>query len=137
MNYKHNISIITFIKFILPFALAWSIINTFFEHYIAASITFLYVLVSFGIILYSYTNNRDEILIVRIQMLLILLLPFFMMWNLGGFENGSNIIIWAFLAPIMALLYTEKKRAKLLVICIFIFTDSFSFYRTIFRKKSS
>ncbi|WP_304542761.1 sensor domain-containing phosphodiesterase [Sulfurimonas microaerophilic] len=42
-------------------------------------------------------------------MILMLLLPFLMMWSLGGFENSSNTMIWAFLAPIMALLYTEKK----------------------------
>lgn len=42
-------------------------------------------------------------------MVLMLILPFAMMWNIGGFDNGSNIIIWAFLSPIMALLYTEKK----------------------------
>lgn len=42
-------------------------------------------------------------------MVLMLILPFAMMWNIGGFDNGNNIIIWAFLSPIMALLYTEKK----------------------------
>ncbi|MDH4943456.1 EAL domain-containing protein [Sulfurimonas sp. C5] len=105
---KHNISIITFIKFILPFALFWSLANVFFGQILAASITLIYVFISLSSLL-LYKRTRNETLLVRIQMVLILLLPFLMMWTLGGFENGSNTMIWAFLAPIMALLYTNNK----------------------------
>ncbi|MFT7859473.1 MAG: EAL domain-containing protein [Sulfurimonas sp.] len=92
----------------MPFALIWSVVNLYFGEFLAASITLFYIIASLGSLLY-YKKLHKETVLIRIQMVLMLLLPFFMMWNLGGFEDGSNTMIWAFLAPIMALLYTDKK----------------------------
>lgn len=44
-------------------------------------------------------------------MILVLFLPFFLMWSLGGFALGSFVMIWAFFAPIAALTYETRKRA--------------------------
>ena len=41
-------------------------------------------------------------------MVLVLLLPFLLMWSLGGFALGSFVFIWAFFSPIAALIYEEK-----------------------------
>lgn len=38
------------------------------------------------------------------QLLLILLLPFMLQWSLGGFSNGSIVMIWAFFTPLAVLL---------------------------------
>jgi signal transduction histidine kinase len=46
------------------------------------------------------------------QNLLILLLPFLLMIALGGFINGSAVILWALLAPIGALLSGQLRQAK-------------------------
>ncbi len=43
-------------------------------------------------------------------MLLVLLLPFLLMWSLGGFALGSFVFIWAFFAPIAALIYENRQK---------------------------
>lgn len=45
------------------------------------------------------------------QLLLILLLPFLLMAGLGGFVNGSVVILWAIIAPLGALIFDEPRRA--------------------------
>src|SRR5258708_32023456 len=45
------------------------------------------------------------------QLLLIVLLPFLLMLALGGFINGSVVIVWAIIAPMGALIFDEPGRA--------------------------
>ncbi|MCC6192295.1 MAG: adenylate/guanylate cyclase domain-containing protein [Anaerolineales bacterium] len=45
------------------------------------------------------------------QLVLILLLPFLLMAALGGFINGSVVILWALTAPMGALIFDEPQRA--------------------------
>jgi signal transduction histidine kinase len=49
-----------------------------------------------------------------VQLLLILLLPFLLMLALGGYVLGSAVIVWAFLAPLGALLCWNTRRAHLM-----------------------
>ncbi len=46
------------------------------------------------------------------QLLLILLLPFGLMLALGGFINGSAVVLWAIIAPMGALIFDEPGRAR-------------------------
>jgi len=46
------------------------------------------------------------------QIILILLLPFLLMIALGGYVNGSAVIVWSILAPIGALLSGQFRQAK-------------------------
>lgn len=46
------------------------------------------------------------------QILLILMLPFFLMMKLGGYINGSAVILWSLLAPIGALLSGKFRQAR-------------------------
>ena len=45
------------------------------------------------------------------QLLLVLLLPFLLMAALGGFINGSAVVLWALSAPMGALIFDEPGRA--------------------------
>jgi guanylate cyclase len=45
------------------------------------------------------------------QLMLILLLPFFLMVALGGYINGSAVILWALISPLGALLFDEPRHA--------------------------
>lgn len=47
----------------------------------------------------------------KTQMLMILIFPFLLMWSLGGFTQSSFIFIWAFFAPIVALIHDKNKRS--------------------------
>jgi len=44
-------------------------------------------------------------------LLLILLLPFLLQWSLGGFSNGSAVMVWAFFAPLAAMLFADLAHA--------------------------
>ncbi|MEW5938346.1 MAG: adenylate/guanylate cyclase domain-containing protein [Chloroflexota bacterium] len=46
-----------------------------------------------------------------VQIVLILLLPFFLMISLGGFVNSSAVILWSLLCPFGALLFDEPRYA--------------------------
>ena len=45
------------------------------------------------------------------QLLLILALPFALQMALGGFVQGSGVVLWAWLCPLGALLFAERKQA--------------------------
>jgi len=45
------------------------------------------------------------------QLVLILVLPFLLMAALGGFVNGSVVVLWALIAPMGALVFDEPGRA--------------------------
>ena len=45
------------------------------------------------------------------QLLLILLLPFFLMVSLGGFVNSSVVILWSLLSPLGALVFSSLRSA--------------------------
>jgi guanylate cyclase len=47
------------------------------------------------------------------QLILILLLPFFLMLTLGGFVGGSAVILWALICPLGALLFDKPRHAPL------------------------
>ncbi len=45
------------------------------------------------------------------QFFLILWLPFLLQWSLGGFNNGSVVMIWAILSPLGALMFHGVRQA--------------------------
>ena len=47
------------------------------------------------------------------QVVLMLLLPVLLQWSLGGFENGSAVMLWAFVAPVGALVFGGPRAAVL------------------------
>lgn len=45
------------------------------------------------------------------QLVLILLLPFILMWSLGGFKASSMVMIWGIYSPISALVFFKRRAA--------------------------
>jgi signal transduction histidine kinase len=89
------------------------------EHYVAL-IPFSYSALSIlNLIILSRALRFD---IFRFaQILMTLLLPFLLLLALGGFVNGSVVILWAFLAPLGALLCGNRRKA---VLWFFVFLAS-------------
>jgi len=56
----------------------------------------------------SDPNDDDDIFS---QLTLILLLPFLLMMALGGFVNGSAVVLWALICPMGALLFDAPRQA--------------------------
>lgn len=93
-----------------PISLIWALLYFLFGLYIPATIPLFYALVSF-LNLWCYKRNTNLVIVQKVQMSLVLLLPFFLMWSLGGFSKGSYVMIWAFFAPIASLVHDKKQNS--------------------------
>lgn len=91
-------------------AFLWGLLYIALDHYISAAIPLSYSFITLYN-LWNFHNSKNIVPLQKIQLILVLLLPFFLMWSLGGFAHGSFVFIWAFFAPIAALTYNHSKDA--------------------------
>ena len=77
---------------------------------LAGSIPLAYSVISGAGILY-FLRSRHYGILCYIQLLLILFLPFFLQWSLGGFAVSGAVILWAILSPIGALMFAGTTRS--------------------------
>jgi guanylate cyclase len=70
----------------------------------AAALPFFYQILSIAGIAY-FVRTRAFAPFRRSQLLMWLMLPVVLQWTLGGFVNSSAVILWAFFAPLGALLF--------------------------------
>jgi PAS domain S-box-containing protein/diguanylate cyclase (GGDEF)-like protein len=61
--------------------------------------------------LWHFYKTKNIIFIQKSQMVLTLILPFLLMWSLGGFTQGSFVMIWAFFAPIVAMIISKNSKS--------------------------
>jgi diguanylate cyclase (GGDEF)-like protein len=91
-------------------AIFWGSFYLYLGHYISAAIPLSYSIISIiGIWRMSITKRLETIQFTQLS--LVLILPFLLMWSLGGFEAGSYVLIWAFFAPVAAL-SLKKARSR-------------------------
>jgi signal transduction histidine kinase len=94
-------------------AVGWGVLYLAFDENLAASIPLSYFVISMvSIVAFARTCRFGPFRLV--QILLILLLPFLLMLSLGGYVHGSAVIVWAFLAPLGALLCWNTRQAHLM-----------------------
>ena len=89
---------------------AWGLMYFFFNEPLAGSIPFSYGIFSLLSVL-RFARTRQYYFFRFSQLILILLLPFLLMIALGGFINGSAVILWALICPLGALLFDEPRHA--------------------------
>lgn len=89
---------------------AWGLIYIFSNELLAGAIPLSYSFVSMLSILY-FSRTRQYRYFRFSQLTLILLLPFFLMAALGGFVNGSSVVLWALICPMGAMLFDEPRHA--------------------------
>ena len=100
--------IITLLPVIIGIAAVfWGSIYLSLGHYLSASIPLSYSVISAISIWYFAHTKRLQFFKVS-QLILVLLLPFLLMWSLGGFASGSYVMIWAFYAPLAAMAYSKQ-----------------------------
>lgn len=119
---KQNLKRLSMIRIPLglsPIAFIVSSFYVYFEYYLLATIPFSYSLISL-VNLYILDKTKNLIVFQKIQLTLILLLPFFLMWGLGGFTKGSFVFIWAFYAPIKSLIDEELQSLYWLLVFFFL-----------------
>ena len=97
----------------LPFAIlavAWGLMYILLGKPIAGMIPLSYAIISMLSIFYFGLTRRYRFFRFS-QLFLILVLPFVLMVTLGGFVNGSAVILWALICPLGALLFDEPSNA--------------------------
>jgi guanylate cyclase len=95
---------------ITVFAFVWVATYAALGLWLSALIPFAYQAVSLaGLALLARTKRYD--LYRASQVLLILVLPFLLQWSLGGFVESSAVALWAFVAPLGALVFYEPRQA--------------------------
>ena len=100
-------------------AISLSILYFYFGNIQASLVPFIYIIVSLFSALYLY-KTKNFILFESLQLAMILVLPFVLMWVLGGFAASSFVFIWAFYAPVAAAMYSEKIKVEVLWFSAFV-----------------
>jgi diguanylate cyclase (GGDEF)-like protein len=91
-------------------AVFWGSLYVFSGYPLSGAIPLGYAAISFFSITRFFKNKKFSAFRFS-QLLLILLLPFLLMWSLGGFANGSVVMVWAFFAPLAALFFSGRTSA--------------------------
>jgi guanylate cyclase len=89
---------------------AWGLIYVRSGEPLAGSIPLSYSFISLLSIIH-FGRTRQYRFFRFSQLTLILLLPFFLMVALGGFINGSAVVLWSLISPLGALLFDEPRHA--------------------------
>ena len=91
-------------------AVAWGLIYVAFGAYLAGAIPLSYAALSF-LSIFVLARTRRYRFFRSSQLLLPLLLPFFLMLALGGFVNSSGVVLWSITSPLGALVFAERRLA--------------------------
>ncbi len=75
-----------------------------------ALVPYVYIIVSYVSLLIFYRSKRFEYFTFT-QLVMLLVMPFFMQWAIGGYEASSGIAIWAILSPIGALMILGTRQS--------------------------
>jgi adenylate cyclase len=92
-------------------AIGWASIYFAFGEHVAGAIPFCYAILSF-LSIGQFARTRQYVFFRGSQLLLPLLLPFFLLLAVGGFENSSAVILWSLSSPLGALLFAGRRQAK-------------------------
>ncbi len=96
-----------------PFMIAgvvWGLMYILSNELLAGAIPLSYSIISMLSII-NFGRTRQYRFFRFSQLTLILLLPFFLMAALGGFVNGSAVVLWSLICPMGAMLFDEPRHA--------------------------
>lgn len=75
-----------------------------------AAVPYVYIVFSYVSLLIFYKLKRFDYFTFT-QLVMLLVMPFFMQWVIGGFEASSGVAIWAILSPIGALMILGTRQS--------------------------
>jgi diguanylate cyclase (GGDEF)-like protein len=108
---KTKKGVLTIVAAIIAFlAIFWGSAYVALGRPLSGAIPLGYAVISFLSIGYFFLTKRFGFFRFS-QLLLILLLPFLLMWSLGGFAQGSVVMVWAFFTPLAAMLFADSAHA--------------------------
>ncbi len=91
-------------------ASAWTLVYLALGRPASAAIPLAYQLASILSLVVLARTKRDDVFRIS-QVGLMVCLPVLLQWSLGGFVNGSAVMIWAFVAPLGALVFMTLRQA--------------------------
>lgn len=80
------------------------------EYAFMAAIPYFYIVISYTSLLIFYRLRRFDYFIFT-QLIMLLVMPFFMQWVIGGFDASSGVAIWAILSPVGALMILGTRQS--------------------------
>ena len=91
-------------------ATAWTLTYLYLDRPLSAAVPFAYQVISVvGLVYFARTRNFGPFR--ESQLLAMLILPFVLQWTLGGFVDSSAMMVWAFVAPLGALVMHGPRQA--------------------------
>ena len=75
-----------------------------------AAVPYVYIVISYASLLIFFHLKRFENFVFT-QLVMLLVMPFFMQWVIGGYEASSGVAIWAILSPVGALMILGTKQS--------------------------
>lgn len=75
-----------------------------------AAVPYLYLVISYVSLFIFYRSKRFEYFTFT-QLVMLLVMPFFMQWAIGGFAASSGVAIWAILSPVGALMILGTRQS--------------------------
>ena len=119
---KTKKGVLTMIASIIAFlAIFWGSTYVWLGYPWSGVIPLSYAVISLLSIAYFFISKHFEFFRFS-QLLLIFLLPFLLMWSLGGFANGSVVMVWAFFTPLAAMLFADVRHATRWIVAFLVFT---------------
>ncbi|MCB5184196.1 adenylate/guanylate cyclase domain-containing protein [Methylobacillus gramineus] len=75
-----------------------------------AAVPYVYIIISYSSLLIFYRLKRFDSFTFT-QLVMLLVMPFFMQWVIGGFQASSGVAFWAILSPVGALMILGTKQS--------------------------
>jgi class 3 adenylate cyclase len=99
---------------LLPPAVLWGAMYWFLGEALAATVPWTYAVIT-TISIGVFALNRRYAWFAALQFSLFLLLPFALMWALGGFVAGSAVAVWGWVSPLGARIIGHRRASFLLL----------------------
>jgi class 3 adenylate cyclase len=100
---------------VVPAAVIWGAIYWTFGETEAALVPWSYVVV-FAVSIGIFGVTRRYVWFAVVQFTAFLILPFALMWSLGGLVSGSAVALWAWISPLGARIVGHRRAALLLLV---------------------
>ncbi len=107
---KAILSILVFAESLVCIFLIFTLSGLGEGYALMALFPYLYIIFSYASLLFFYRYKKFGYFIFT-QLIMLLVMPFFMQWIIGGYEASSGIAIWAILSPIGALMILGTRQS--------------------------
>lgn len=107
---KSILSMLVFAETIVCFFWIYTLSDLGEGYALIAAVPYFYLVISYVSLFIFYRSKRFEYFTFT-QLVMLLVMPFFMQWVIGGFEASSGVAIWAILSPVGALMILGTRQS--------------------------